>query len=75
MNSLSGAPTPKYIRDIADDTMYNFAKHSGKIQGHKYAHEMTRPEIREVFAFVRENNYPLFQAFYECSYNSLGGKL
>ena len=75
MNSLAGQPTPKYIRDIADDTMFNFAKHADTKPKWKYTHEMLQSEMREVFAFVRENYYPLFQAFYECSYNSLGGIL
>lgn len=33
------------------------------------------PRTRELFDFVRENNYPLFKDFYECSANSLGGTL
>jgi hypothetical protein len=36
---------------------------------------ITKAEARELFAFVREKNYPLFKDFYECSARSLGGQL
>jgi hypothetical protein len=36
---------------------------------------MSIDDVRKIFAFVREHNYPLFKEFYECNVRSLGGKL
>ena len=36
---------------------------------------ITKAEARELFAFVRENHYPLFTEFYETTAEKLGGKL
>ena len=78
MNSMSGIPVSQYIMKDYDDTMIAFAQASNtrrdRLNRH-YADSMTRQEIRNVFAFVRENNYNLFKDFYECSARSLGGKL
>lgn len=78
MNSMAYKPVSTYILKDYDDTMFNFARvtaTSPEKLSRKYADGMTRSEVRNVFEFVRENNYPLFKDFYECSARSLGGKL
>lgn len=54
--------------------MYNFVIKTSNSPAKFYnGKAMTKDEIREVFAFVREHHYPLFKDFYECNYKSLGG--
>lgn len=73
-NSYKGQPTSNYLRKIPDDTMYNFVIKTSNSPAKFYnGKAMTKDEIREVFAFVREHHYPLFKDFYECNYKSLGG--
>ena len=60
---------------ISDDTLYNFAQNSQKVPKGYYGDVLNKNQIREIFAFVRGKNYPLFKDFYECSARSLGGKL
>lgn len=72
-NSLQGIPLQNYISMIDDDTMYDFARHTTEYRDLRYNGDyMTKDEVREVFYFVRENNYPLFKDFYECNARSLG---
>ena len=72
-NSLQGIPLQNYIGMINDDTMYDFARHTTEWRDMRYNGDyMTKDEVREVFYFVRENNYPLFKDFYECNARSLG---
>lgn len=75
-NSLKNKNHSTYATKIADDTLYDFAIHT--LDNPKvYAKAYSRQEIREIFAFVRENHYPLFKDFYECNITSLeeGGVL
>ena len=62
---------------ISADKVDDFVSYSFKPQlktlGPKYGKQLN--QIRELFVFVRENNYPLFKDFYECTAEKLGGKL
>lgn len=68
-----------YNRIIETDTMYDFCKNiresqylidkEGKILS------VTRNEAREIFAFVKENCYPLFKEFYECNSSNVEEKM
>lgn len=72
-NSLRDIPLQNYIGMITDDTMYDFARSTTEVRDLRYSSDyMTKDEVREVFYFVRENNYPLFKDFYECNARSLG---
>ena len=74
-NSYSGEPISRYYSMISNDTLFNFAASSQKVPKHYYGEVLNKDQIREIFAFVREHNYPLFKDFYECSAEKLGGKL
>lgn len=74
-NSYSNQNIAKYFNMIADDTLFDFAKHCQKIPAAYYGDVLNIDEIRELFAFVRENHYPLFTDFYECSAKKLGGRI
>ena len=74
-NSYSGEPISRYYSMISNDTLFNFAANSQKVPKHYYGEVLNKDQIREIFAFVREHNYPLFKDFYECSAEKLGGKL
>jgi hypothetical protein len=74
-NSFASQPRASYFKMINDDTVFDFAAASDKIPRHWYARAMSKDEIREVFAFVREENYELFKDFYECTARKLGGRL
>ena len=65
-----------FYKKIEKDTLYDFAAHTMKKPYGTYGKDaMSIDEVRKIFAFVREHNYPLFKDFYECSVRSLGGKL
>ena len=74
-NSYSSEPQTKYYNMIANDTMFNFAKNCQERPHAYYGDVFNINQIRELFAFVREYNYPLFKDFYECTAEKLGGKL
>lgn len=74
-NSYSGEPISRYYSMISNDTLFNFAANSQKVPKHYYGEVLNKDQIREIFAFVREHNYPLFKDFYECSAEKLGGRL
>jgi hypothetical protein len=74
-NSYSGEPQTKYYNMIANDTMFNFAKNCQERPRAYYGDVFNINQIRELFAFVREYNYPLFKDFYECTAEKLGGRL
>lgn len=74
-NSYANEPLSKYFTMIANDTLFNFAANSHEVPKRYYGEVFNKDQIREIFAFVRENNYPLFKDFYECSAEKLGGKL
>ena len=65
-----------FYKKIEDDTLYDFAAHTMKRPYGTYGSDaMSVADVRKIFHFVREHNYPLFKDFYECSVRSLGGKL
>lgn len=74
-NSYSNEPQTRYYTMIANDTMFNFAKNCQEKPSAYYGEVFNINQIREIFAFVREYNYPLFKDFYECTAEKLGGKL
>lgn len=75
-NSLSNIPQTGYLAQISEDTLFDFAKASDKAPRWWYQGKaMSKDEIRETFAFVRENHPSLFTDFYECNAKKLGGKL
>lgn len=74
-NSYANEPRARYFKKINDDTLYDFAASSEKTPKKWYGNVMSRDDIRETFAFVREKNYPLFKEFYECTARKLGGKI
>ena len=74
-NSLSGLPQSGYYTKISDDTLFDFAAKSQEVPKDYYGDVLNTKQIREIFAFVRYYNYPLFKDFYECSARTLGGKL
>ena len=74
-NSYSGVPQSGYYKKIYEDTLFDFAAGSQKVPKGYYGDVLNTKQIREIFAFVREKNYPLFKDFYECNAQKLGGKL
>jgi hypothetical protein len=66
-NSYSGVPQSGYYKKIMNDTMFDFASSTQKVPHHYYGDVFTIDDIRKIFAFVRQKNYPLFQDFYERS--------
>ena len=74
-NSYSGVPQTSYYRKISEDTLFDFAANSQNVPKNYYGDVLNTKQIREIFAFVRQQNYPLFKDFYECNALSLGGKL
>lgn len=74
-NSYSGESLSRYFNMIADDTMFDFASKSQAVPKSYYGEVFNKDQIREIFAFVREFNYPLFKDFYECTAEKLGGRL
>ena len=75
-NSYANEPQTKYYNMIANDTLFDFARHCYETPRGYYGNDVfTIDEVREIFAFVREYHYPLFKDFYECTAEKLGGKL
>lgn len=75
-NALGGLPQTTYFTMISDNTLFDFAKASDDVPRWQYhGKAMSKNEIREVFAFVRENHPSLFTDFYECNAKKLGGKI
>lgn len=74
--SFMGETEAVFYKKIEYDTLYDFAAHTMKRTYRTYGSDaMTIDEVRKVFEFVRERNYPLFKDFYECNARSLGGTL
>ena len=74
--SFLGETEAVFYKKIEDDTLFDFAAHTMKRPYGSYGSDaMTVAEVRKIFEFVREHNYPLFKDFYECNARSLGGKL
>lgn len=74
-NSYSNEPQTRYYNMIANDTLFDFASNSQKVPAAYYGDVLNKDQIRELFVFVREQHYPLFKDFYECTAEKLGGKL
>lgn len=74
-NSYSNEIQPKYLVKIPDDTLFDFASNTSETPYARYGDVFTKSQIREIFAFVRQYNYPLFKDFYECTAKKLGGRL
>ena len=72
LSSLTGQKAAIYFNALPTDTVFDFAKKIADRPYKTYGPEaMNRQEVREVFAFLREKNYPLFQDLYECNLNSI----
>ena len=63
-NSMRCLPQSTYFKRIGEDTLFDFARATYDDLPTYYAKAMTRQEIRELFAFVREENPALFEDFY-----------
>ena len=75
-SSFLGETEAVYYKKIENDTLFDFAAHTMKRPYGSYGKDaMSIEQVRKIFEFVREHNYPLFKDFYECNAHSLGGKL
>jgi hypothetical protein len=75
-NSYSGVPQTTFLNKVNEDTLFDFAAASDKMPRYYYhGKAMSKDEIRNTFAFVREKHPSLFTDFYECNAKKLGGKL
>ena len=75
-NSYSGVPQTRFLNKVNEDTLFDFAAASDKMPRYYYRGKaMSKDEIRNTFAFVREKHPSLFTDFYECNAKKLGGKL
>lgn len=74
-NSYANEIEPRYLVKIPDDTLFDFASSTSDAPSAFYGEVFTKTKIREIFAFVRQYNYPLFKDFYECTARKLGGRL
>ena len=70
-NSMKTLPQSIYFSKISKDTLFDFARVTYDELPKIYARGMTKQEIRELFAFVREKNPALFEDFYEFNVNSM----
>lgn len=74
--SFLGETEAVFYKKIEDDTLFDFAASTMKRPYGTYGQDaMSVADVRKIFEFVREHNYPLFKDFYECNARSLGGKL
>ena len=74
--SFRKMPSTVYLNKIPDDTVFDFvSKLSEDVPFYYTGRVYTPQDLREIFAFVREEHYELFKDFYECTANKLGGKL
>ena len=74
--SFMGETEAVFYKKIEDDTLFDFAANTMKRPYGTYGQDaMTVAEVRKIFEFVREHNYPLFKDFYECNARSIGGTL
>ena len=70
-NSMKHLPQSIYFRKIGKDTLFDFARATYDDLPAYYRKAMTKQEIRELFAFVREENPALFEDFYEFNVSSM----
>ena len=74
--SFMGETEAVFYKKIEEDTLFDFASKTMKRPYGTYGSDaMTIAEVRKIFEFVREHNYPLFKDFYECNARSIGGTL
>lgn len=72
LSSMTGRRAEEYYSALPNDTAFDFARNAMNRPYRTFGPEaMNKNEIREIFVFVREHNYPLFRDFYECSLNSI----
>ena len=69
-NSMKDLPQSIYYKKIGTDTLFDFARATYDNLPSFYKRAMTKQEIRELFAFVREENPALFEDFYEFNVSS-----
>ena len=70
-NSMKHLPQSVYFSKISKDTLFDFAKATYNDLPAYYRRAMTKQEIRELFAFVREENPTLFEDFYKFNVSSM----
>jgi Holliday junction resolvasome RuvABC DNA-binding subunit len=68
---MSHLPQSLYYTKISKDTLFDFAKATYDDLPFYYKRAMTKQEIRELFAFVREENPALFEDFYKFNVSSM----
>jgi hypothetical protein len=74
--SFMGETEAVFYKKIEQDTLFDFAKNTMQRPYGSYGSDaMSVAQVRKIFEFVREHNYPLFKDFYECNARSIGGKL
>lgn len=73
--SYDNRPLSQFIQKVPDDTMFDFVSKCSSQPAKWYGNCFTIDQMRDIFRFVYENNYPLLKEFYECSARNLGGKL
>lgn len=72
LSSLTSEKAARYYKAMVNDTAFDFAKHIMEKPYKTYGEKaIGREEAREIFNFIRENNYPLFQDLYECNFKRL----
>lgn len=75
-NSLKDFALYDYLKKIPEDTMYDFVTKVYEVLPPPLRKiYMSKPEIREIFAFVREEAYELFVMFYELNAKALEGEI
>ena len=76
-HSMKTFGTTNYLKKIADDTLINFATKSIEYlpSYQKMDNFMPRSEMKQLFQFVKKRSPELYEDFFKCSFNSLGGKL
>ena len=72
-NSMSSLNQSYYYKKIGNDTLFDFAKSSYDKLPRWSKNEISKQEMRELFAFVREKNPALFEDFYEFNVNRMEG--
>ena len=70
-NSMRTLPQSIYYKKISKDTLFDFAKATYDTLPYIYRKCLSKQEIRELFAFVREKNPALFEDFYEFNVSSM----
>ena len=73
-HSAEGMTNARAYTTSQTSTIFDFASYSKNIPVFYMRDYMTRDEIREVFRFVSENQPELFELFYKCSAETLGGE-